>query len=75
MTDSDGLPGPTNIGPAVNGHMGTVLMFNLSAGDRVVFDTNFTVNAAPAPVPLPAGAWLLLSGIGALLTRRIRLAA
>jgi hypothetical protein len=72
MTDIDGLPGLTNIGPAVNDHIGTILMFNLSAGDRVVFDTNFTVNAAPAPVPLPAGAWLLLSAVGALLTRRNR---
>lgn len=68
LTDSDGLPGLTNIGPAVNGHIGTILMFNLSAGDRVVFNTNFTVEAAPAPVPLPAGAWMLVSALGTCLT-------
>ncbi len=68
LSDSDGLPGLTNIGPAVNGHIGTILMFNLSAGDRVVFNTNFTVEAAPAPVPLPAGAWLLVSALGTCLT-------
>jgi hypothetical protein len=72
MTDSDGLPGLTNIGPAVHDHIGTILTFALSAGDRVVFDTNFTVNAAPAPVPVPAGAWLLLSAVGALVARRTR---
>ena len=64
LTDDDGLPGPTIPGPAVNSHIGTVLKFNLSAGDRVVFNTNFTVNAAPAPVPLPASAWLLLAALG-----------
>ncbi len=68
LSDSDGLPGLTNIGPAVNGHIGTILMFNLSAGDRVVFNTNFTVEAAPAPVPLPAGAWLLSAALGSCLT-------
>jgi hypothetical protein len=70
LTDSDGLPGPTNSGPAVNGHIGTILMFNLSAGDRVVFDTNFTVNAAPTPVPLPASAWLLASCLTFVVRRR-----
>ena len=64
LTDDDGLPGPTIPGPAVNGHIGTVLKFNLSAGDRVVFDTNFTVAAAPAPVPLPASAWMLIAALG-----------
>jgi hypothetical protein len=68
LTDSDGLPGLTNIGPAVNGRIGTILMFNLSAGDRVVFDTNLTVEAAPSPVPLPAGAWLLSAALGTCLT-------
>lgn len=64
LTDSDGMPGPTLIGPQVNGHIGTILTFNLSAGDRVVFDTNFTVEPAAAPVPLPASAWLLLAALG-----------
>ncbi len=74
LTDDDGLPGPTTPGPAVNGHIGTILQFNLSAGDRVVFNTNFTVT--PAPVPLPASAWMLLAALGIggyLFTRRERL--
>jgi hypothetical protein len=62
LADDDGLPGPTIAGPAVNGHIGTILKFNLSAGDRVVFDTNFTV--VPAPVPLPASSWMLFAALG-----------
>ena len=64
LTDDRGLPGPTIAGPAVNGHIGTVLRFDLSAGDRVVFNTNFTVTAAPAPVPLPSSAWMVLAALG-----------
>jgi hypothetical protein len=63
LTTDDGLPGPTIAGPAVNGHIGTVLMFSLSAGDRVSFNTNFTVEAA-SPVPLPASGWMLLAALG-----------
>ncbi|MEJ0036260.1 MAG: VPLPA-CTERM sorting domain-containing protein [Gammaproteobacteria bacterium] len=62
LTDDNGLPGPTIPGPAVNGHIGTILKFNLSAGDRVVLNTNFTVE--PSPVPLPASAWMLIAALG-----------
>jgi len=68
LSDQDGLPGPTIPGPGVNQKIRTVLMFNLSAGDRVTFNTNFTVE--PAPVPLPAGAWLLISALGSIVARR-----
>lgn len=78
LSTDDGLPGPTIPGPAVNGRIGTILMFNLSAGDRVVFDMNFTVSAFPTPVPLPASAWTLLAAMGCmgyLLVSRRRAAA
>ncbi|MBC7982696.1 MAG: hypothetical protein H7Y02_02470 [Candidatus Obscuribacterales bacterium] len=72
-SDQDGLPGPTLLGPAVNTSIGTLLSFNLSAGDRVVFNTNFTV----MPVPLPAALPLFVSGFVGLfgLRRRRRLLA
>jgi len=63
FTDQAGLPGPTIPGPGVNGHIGTILKFNLSAGDRVVFNTNFTVNPVSA-VPLPASVWMLIAALG-----------
>ena len=49
--------------PAVNSAIGMFLKFSLSAGDRVTFLTNFTVEP-PAPVPLPASLPLLLLGLG-----------
>ena len=52
----------------VNQKIRTLLMFNLSAGDRVTFNADFTVE--PAPVPLPAGAWLFFSALGSLVARR-----
>ena len=64
FSDQDGLPGPTNPGPGVTQKIRTVLMFSLSAGDRVTFNTNFTV--IPTPVPLPASAWTLLVALGCL---------
>lgn len=67
--DSDGLPGPTLAGPAVNSAIGTLLTFSLSAGDRVTFATNFTVEP-PSPVPLPAALPLLLSGVGVFALKR-----
>jgi hypothetical protein len=69
--DQDGLPGATIPGPGVTGAIGTVLKFSLSAGDKVTFDTNFTV-VPVTQVPLPASAWLLLAGLGAIgaLTRK-----
>ena len=62
FTADDGLPGPTILGPAVNGHIGTILMFSLTPGDTVTFNSNFTVTASP--VPLPSSAWMLLSALG-----------
>lgn len=64
-----GLPGPTEPGPAVNSAIGIFLNFSLTAGDRVTFLTNFTVEP-PAPVPLPASLPLLLAGLGALVRKR-----
>jgi hypothetical protein len=63
LSDQDGLPGPVIPGSAVSQKIRSVLMFNLSAGDRVTFNTNFTV--IPAPVPLPASVWTLLAALGA----------
>lgn len=60
-SDTNGLPGPTIPFGAVNTSIGTLLSFDLSGNDKVVFNTNFTV--VPA-VPLPAAAWLLVSGLG-----------
>ena len=70
-SDQDGLPGGTIPGPGVASSISTILKFNLSAGDKVTFDTNFTV-VPVAEVPLPASVWLLLGGLGALgvLTRK-----
>ncbi|HTU68203.1 MAG TPA: VPLPA-CTERM sorting domain-containing protein [Steroidobacteraceae bacterium] len=64
-TESDGLPGPTNPGPGVASSIALLLNFSLTPGDRVVFDTNFTVEP-PTPVPLPAALPLMLLGVGAL---------
>jgi len=58
-SDSSGLPGPTLAGPAVNTSIGTLLSFNLSAGDTVVFTTRFDV----VPVPLPAALPLFSMGL------------
>jgi hypothetical protein len=58
-----GLPGPTQPGPAVNSTIGMLLNFSLTAGDRVTFLADFTVEP-PAPVPLPAAFPLLLMGLG-----------
>lgn len=68
-SDIFGLPGPTEPGPAVNSAIGMFLNFSLSAGDRVTFLTNFTVEP-PAPVPLPASLSLLLAGLGVLARKR-----
>jgi len=67
-----GLPGPTEAGPAVNSAIGIFLNFSLTAGDRVTFLTNFTVEP-PAPVPVPASLPLLLMGLGTLM-RKMRAA-
>jgi len=65
-SDSSGLPGPTLAGPAVNSSIGTLLSFNLSAGDTVVFNTRFDV----VPVPLPAALPLFSMGLIGLLGLR-----
>ena len=71
LSDSDGLPGPTiPNGPGVNQKIRTQLMFNLSAGDRVTFSTNFTV--IPMPVPLPASVWALIAALSCLGYFRLR---
>ena len=62
-SDTDGLPGATIPGPGVASSIGTVLKFSLSAGDKVMFDTNFTV-VPISEVPLPASGWLLLAAFG-----------
>jgi hypothetical protein len=61
-SDADGLPGPTLPGPGVVSSIGTLIYFTLTPGDRVTFQTNFTVE----PVPLPAALPLLLLGLGTL---------
>lgn len=66
--ESDGLPGPTLPGPGVLANIGTLLNFSLSAGDKVTFLTNFTVE----PVPLPAALPMLLLGLGSLGVARRR---
>jgi hypothetical protein len=71
-SDIFGLPGPMERGPAVNSAIGMFLNFSLTAGDRVTFLTNFTVEP-PAPVPLPASLPLMLAGLGGLLRKRRKL--
>jgi hypothetical protein len=66
-TDSNGMPGVTLPGPGVVSNIGTLLSFSLSAGDRVTFNTNFTVE----PVPLPAALPMLLLGLGGFAARRL----
>lgn len=56
------MPPSIPVAGGVNTSIGTRLVFNLSAGDKVAFNTHFEVT----PVPLPASAWLLLSGLGAM---------
>lgn len=66
--ESDGLPSTALYGPGVASSIGTLLNFTLSAGDKVTFLTNFTVE----PVPLPAALPMLLLGLGALGAGRLR---
>lgn len=68
-SDSDGLPGPTLPGPGVSSTIGTMIYFTLTPGDRVTFNTNFTVEPLAA-VPLPAALPLLMMGLGAFAARR-----
>jgi hypothetical protein len=68
-SDSSGLPGVTLPGGPVNTSIGTLLSFSLSAGDRITFNTNFTVEPL-APVPLPASLPLLLAGLGMLARKK-----
>jgi hypothetical protein len=52
------------------------LNYALNVGDFTGFDSSFTIRTTVAPVPLPAGAPLLLAGLGAFaLVRRKRRAA
>jgi hypothetical protein len=46
-----------------------LLNFSLTAGDRVTFASNFTVEP-PATVPLPAALPMLMLGLGTLAVRR-----
>lgn len=55
---SDG-PNPSS---GVNASIGIHMMFDLTAGDKVTFNTMFEV----APVPLPAAVWLFGAGLGLL---------
>jgi hypothetical protein len=52
----------------VNTNIGTRLVFNLSAGDKVTFSTHFEV----LPVPVPAAAWLMGSALAGLFGARRR---
>jgi len=73
-SDDFGLPGPTLPGPNVTNSIATLLNFTLSPGDRVVFNSNFTVEP-PAAVPLPAAlpmVMLSLSGLAAARRRKAR---
>lgn len=65
-SEDTGLPALTSNGPGVFNTISTLLNFSLSAGDRVTFNTNFTVE----PVPLPAALPLLLGGLAFALRRR-----
>lgn len=70
-SDSLGGLGSMIMGPAVNSTIGIFLNFSLSAGDRVTFNTQFTVEP-PSTVPVPAALPLLLGGLGALALRSRR---
>jgi hypothetical protein len=51
--------GPTLYSGAVNSTIGIHMNFDLSAGDKVTFNTLFDVT----PVPVPAAVWLFGSGL------------
>ena len=70
-SDDFGLPGPTLAGPAVTNSIATLLNFTLSPGDRVTFNSNFTVEP-PAAVPLPAALPMLMASLGGLGAARRR---
>lgn len=70
-SDDFGLPGPTLAGPGVTNSIATLLNFTLSPGDRVTFNSNFTVEP-PAAVPLPAALPLLVMSLGGLAAARRR---
>lgn len=59
-TVSSGLPGPSlPYAPGVASSIGIQLDFTLTAGDTASFNSYFEV----VPIPIPAAAWLLLSGL------------
>jgi len=51
--------GPSIYASGISNTMGINLLFNLSAGDKVSFTTNYTV----APVPVPAAVWMFVSAL------------
>jgi len=66
LSPGDGLSaviGPANFGPVpdgpVNSSIGIQIKFDLTAGDRVSFTSNFVAS----PIPLPATVWLFGSGL------------
>lgn len=59
---------PTVPFAGVTNNIGTWLVFNLSGGDKVTFNTHFEV----LPVPVPASAWLMGSAILGLVSARRR---
>ena len=58
-TIDDILQGPTLYTGDVNDTIGIHMTFDLSAGDKVTFNTLFEI----VPVPVPAAVWLFASGL------------
>ena len=55
-----------NVGSGLQSFIGSEIRFGFTAGTGAASSLHEVFNFSTTPVPLPAAAWLLLSGLGGL---------